>query len=184
MAKRVLLPLAEGFEEIEALACLDILRRGGVEVVTAGLAPGLVIAGHGLRVAPDTTLDAVADEAFDLLLLPGGSPGYVNLAADERVLALARRQVAQQQPVAAICGGPYVLEQSGVLAGRRVTSYPSLRPKLTSAAAVVEERIVSDGLVITSQGVGTAVEFALALLEMLTDRETRDQVARATLVET
>ncbi|HEX9592315.1 MAG TPA: DJ-1 family glyoxalase III [bacterium] len=183
MTKRVLLPLAEGFEEIEALACLDLLRRGGVEVVTAGLAPGLVTAGHGLRVAPDTTLDAVADESFDLVLLPGGSPGYVNLAADERVRALARRQVAAQRPVAAICGAPYVLEQSGLLAGHRVTSYPSVRPKLTSAAAVVEDRVVTDGQIITSQGVGTAIEFALALLEMLTDRETRDRVARATLVE-
>jgi len=183
MAKRVLLPLAEGFEEIEALTALDLLRRGGVEVVTAGLEPGLVTAGHGLRVEPDTTLDAVAGETFDLVFLAGGSPGYQNLAADERIRALARRQVAEQRPVAAICGAPYVLEQSGLLAGCRVTSYPSVRPKLTSAATVVDETVVADGLILTSQGVGTAVEFALALLEMLTDRETRDRVARATLLE-
>jgi 4-methyl-5(b-hydroxyethyl)-thiazole monophosphate biosynthesis len=183
MAKRVLLPLAEGFEEIEALTALDLLRRGGVEVVTAGLAPGLVTAAHGLKVEPDTTIDAVAGEAFDLVFLPGGSPGYQNLAADERVRSLARRQVAEQRPVAAICGAPYVLEQSDLLAGRRVTSYPSLRPKLTSAAAVVDESVVADGLILTSRGVGTAAEFALAVLEMLTDRETRDRVAHATLLE-
>ncbi len=183
MAKRVLLLLAEGFEEVEAITPLDLLRRGGVEVVTAGLADGPVTSAHGLTVVPDSHLDALANERFDMLLLPGGAPGYLNLAADERVRARVRAQLEVKRPVAAICGAPYVLEEAGVLAGHRVTAYPSVGERLTSAGAVVDETVVSDGLLRTSQGVGTAMAFALALLEELTDRATRDRVAEATLVE-
>jgi len=183
MAKRLLLLLAEGFEEVEALTPLDLLRRGGVEVVTAGLAEGPVTSAHGLTVVPDSHLDAVAGERFDMVLLPGGAPGYLNLAADERVRALVRAQLNDERPVAAICGAPYVLEEAGVLSGHRVTAYPSVCERLTSAAEVVDETVVTDGLLRTSQGVGTAMAFALALLEELTNRATRDRVAKATLVE-
>jgi len=183
MAKRLLLLLADGFEEIEALTSLDLLRRGGVEVVTSSLAEGPVRSAHGLTVVPDTHLDAVAGERFDMVLLPGGAPGYLNLAADARVRALVRAQLDAERPVAAICGAPYVLEEAGVLGGHRVTAYPSVRKRLTSAAQVVDETVVADGLLRTSQGVGTAMAFALALLEELTDRATRDRVAKATLVE-
>jgi len=183
MAKRLLLLLAEGFEEVEALTPLDLLRRGGVEVVTAALAEGPVTSAHGLTVIPDSHLDAVANERFDMVLLPGGAPGYLNLAADERVCALVRTQLNGERPVAAICGAPFVLEEAGVLGGHRVTAYPSVCKRLSSAAEVVDETVVTDGLLRTSQGVGTAMELALALLEELTDRATRDQVAKATLVE-
>ena len=183
MAKRLLLLLADGFEEVEALTPLDILQRGGVEVVTASLGDGPVRSAHGLTVVPDSHLDALAGERFDMVFLPGGAPGYLNLAADARVRALVRAQLESDRPVAAICGAPFVLEEAGVLDGHRVTAYPSVRERLTSAAEVVDETVVTDGLLRTSQGVGTAMGFALALLEELTDRATRDQVAKATLVE-
>ncbi len=109
MSKRVLLLLAEGFEEIEALTPLDLLRRGGVEVVTAALTEGPVVSAHGLTVVPDTHLEAVAGEPFDLILLPGGAPGYLNLAADERVREWVRPPPSGPQPVGAICGAPYFL---------------------------------------------------------------------------
>ncbi|RMF86805.1 MAG: DJ-1/PfpI family protein [Nitrospirae bacterium] len=183
MSKRVLLLLAEGFEEVEALTPLDILRRGGIEVVTCGLAEGPVTSAHGLKVLPDTHLDQVAGEDFDLVLLPGGAPGYLNLAKDPRVLELVRHQLQATRPVAAICGAPYVLEEAGVLAGRKVTAYPSVRERLASAAEVSDETVVRDGPLRTSQGVGTAMEFALALLEELAGPEVRHRVAKATLVE-
>ncbi|HBB40137.1 MAG TPA: DJ-1 family protein, partial [Proteobacteria bacterium] len=114
MAKRLLLLLAPGFEEIEAITPLDLLRRGGVEVITAALTDGPVRSAHGLTVVPDTHLDALAKERFDMVFLPGGAPGYLNLAADARVRTLVRSQLASERPVAAICGAPFVLEEAGV----------------------------------------------------------------------
>lgn len=174
---RVLVPLAEGFEEIEAVTVVDLLRRAGIEVVTAGLDPGPVTGAHGIVVAPDTTLDAVLDHAFDMIALPGGMPGAANLAADARLLGFLRRLADDGRFTAAICAAPGVLAKAGLLAGKRATSFPGfLTPASAPGTILSEDPVVEDGKVITSRGPGTAMDFALALIERLEGVETRRTV--------
>jgi 4-methyl-5(b-hydroxyethyl)-thiazole monophosphate biosynthesis len=123
-----------------------------------------VTGAHGITLECDGLLDEVRTEELAMLVLPGGMPGTTNLAADGRILALARALESSGRKVAAICAAPLVLERAGLLGGREVTSYPSVRDKLTSARVLATPCVVSSGPVITSQGVGTALEFALTLV--------------------
>lgn len=174
---RVLVPLAEGFEEIEAVTVIDLLRRAGVDVVTAGLAPGNVTGSHGIAVQPDAELDDVVDQDFDMVALPGGMPGAENLAADARLLAILRRIADAGGFSAAICAAPIVLARAGVLAGRRATSFPGfLTPASAPGTILSDDPIVEDGRVITSKGPGTAMDFALALIERLEGDSVRQSV--------
>lgn len=167
---RVLVPLAPGFEEIEAVTIIDVLRRAGVEVCVAGLTPGPVRGSHGIELGTDCALE-VLDEAaaagLAMIVLPGGMPGTTNLRNDARVLALVRALEARGCTVAAICAAPTVLSAAGVLAGRSATAHPSVRDQLPGATVIAERPVVRSGPVVTSQGVGTALEFALALVEEL-----------------
>jgi 4-methyl-5(b-hydroxyethyl)-thiazole monophosphate biosynthesis len=182
-AARVLVPLAPGFEEIEAVAIVDVLRRAGVSVTLAGLAPGPVRGSHGIVLATDAELSSVASETFDMVVLPGGMPGTTNLAEDQRVLACVRDQHASGRTVAAVCAAPLVLAAAGIVSGVRVTAHPSVRAKLGDAVVVAQPRVVKSGRVITSQGPGTALEFALALVAELVGAERASELARAMLVE-
>ncbi len=164
--KKVLVPLAPGFEEIEAITVIDILRRAGVQVTAAGTVAGPIIASRQTRHLADCTLDEVRADDFDMLVLPGGQPGTNNLRADPRIRQIIEVLRAKQRPVAAICAAPTVLSASGVLAGRTVTSHPSVRDALT-AARYSDDRVVVDGPVITSRAAGTAMEFAFKLVEIL-----------------
>jgi len=164
--KRVLVPLAEGFEELEAVTIIDILRRAGLEVVVASLAGSPVTGAHGIRLAADEPLAALAAQDFDMIALPGGMPGAQHLKDDPRIAALIRRLHDAGRPVAAICAAPMVLAAAGVLAGRRATSYPGFLADAT-ATTVVGDAVVADRGVITSRGPGTALDFALALVEEL-----------------
>jgi len=175
---KVLVPLADGCEELEAVTIIDLLRRGGVEVVTAGLEPGVVKASRGVQLLADTTLDAVLADDFDMVVLPGGMPGAANLKADPRVLALVRRMADAHKYTAAICAAPMVLAEAGVLAGRRATSYPGFLDGRADVA-VVDAPVVQDEHVLTSRGPGTAIDFALTLVETLAGREKREQVEAA-----
>lgn len=182
-ARRVLVPLAEGFEEIEAVTIIDVLRRAGIEVVTASLAASTSVKGaHGISVAADTTLDASRSGRFDAVVLPGGMPGAAHLRDDARVLAALKSVVAQGGTAAAICAAPIALEAAGLLAGRRATGYPGFREQLASASARVEDRVVEDGPIVTSCGPGTALEFALALAARLAGRKTADDLRAGMLV--
>lgn len=163
----VLVPLAEGFEEIEAVTIVDVLRRAGLRVVVAGLQPGPVRGAHGMELGTDAELGAVDPATVGSIVLPGGMPGTTNLMEDERVLGLVRRLHAAGKPTAAICAAPMVLAAAGVLGGTRATSHPSVRERLGPAEVVADERVVRSGRVLTSQGPGTALEFALALVEDL-----------------
>ncbi|MBX3702164.1 MAG: DJ-1/PfpI family protein [Steroidobacteraceae bacterium] len=164
--KRVLVPLAEGFEELEAVTIIDILRRAGIEVIVASLAGSPVTGSHGIRLAADTPLAAVVEQDFDMIALPGGMPGAEHLKGDARVTGLLRRHRARGGPVAAICAAPMVLEAAGVLDGRRATSYPGFL-KDAKRTTVSGDAVVADGGVITSRGPGTALDFALALVTEL-----------------
>ena len=176
---RVLVPLAEGCEELEAVSIIDILRRGGVEVVVAALEDGPVTASRGVRLCADTTLDQVGDQDFDMVVLPGGGPGSDRLRADERIAALLKRHARLDRYTAAICAAPKVLAAAGLLDGKRATGYPGVLEALDlPATEVLRQVVVSDGKVITSQGPGTAMDFALHLVETLQGADVRERVER------
>jgi 4-methyl-5(b-hydroxyethyl)-thiazole monophosphate biosynthesis len=180
--KQVLVPLAPGFEEIEAVTIIDVLRRAGIEVRVAGLTRGAVRGSHGIEVGVDCTLDEVRADELVMLVLPGGMPGTRNLREDARVLGLVRALEADGRTVAAICAAPTVLAAAGVLSGRRATSHPSVRAELTEATVLAEPCVVRSGPLVTSQGVGTALEFALALVEELRGSAKAGELRRAMLV--
>ncbi len=174
---RVLVPLAQGCEELEAVTIIDLLRRARIEVVTAGLQDGPVTGSRGTRLLPDVTLDAALSQPFDMVVLPGGQPGATNLEQDARVKTLLQKMAAAGQYTAAICAAPKVLAAAGLLDGKRAVCYPKAINPVEFPAVKLETRgVVQDGRVITSRGPGTAMDFALTLIEVLTDRATREQV--------
>ncbi len=158
--------LADGFEEIEAITVVDILRRAGIAVTTAGLRPGPVEASRKTRHLADTTLDAVSHKTFDLLVLPGGQPGANHLKSDPRVRECVLRHARSGKWLAAICAAPLVFHDLGLLNGKRVTSHPSVREQLLGVH-YTEERVVVEDRLVTSRSPGTALEFALKLVELL-----------------
>ena len=173
----VLVPLAQGCEEIEAVTVVDLLRRAGISVITAGLDERPVRASRGTVLIPDTTLSEVLGQDFDMIVLPGGQPGATNLAEDERVSSLLQRLARAGRYTAAICAAPAVLAQCGLLEGRRVTSYPgALDPQSLPGVQYVNEPVVIDDRVITSRGPGTAMDFALQLIEVLAGKQKRGEV--------
>ena len=177
---RVLVPLAEGFEEIETSTIVDVLRRGGVDVVLAGLAgPGPVRGSRGIVFTPDAAFDP-ADRAFDLVVLPGGMGGATRLAASDAVKALLRDRIAAGQPVAALCAAPMALDAAGVLHAGAYTCYPGVEAKLATAGRR-DDVVVDEGGVITSQGPGTAMAFALHLVQRLEGPAKRESVASGLL---
>ncbi|MES9900441.1 MAG: DJ-1 family glyoxalase III [Sedimenticola sp.] len=171
---RTLIPLAQGCEELEAVTLIDLLRRAGIEVVTAGLMEGPVVASRGVTLIPDTSLAEVLDQSFDMIILPGGLPGADYLDRDPRIHELLERS----NYVAAICAAPKVLARSGLLKGRRATSYPGVLDgmNLPQVEVDLKSAVIRDGNVITSRGPGTAMDFALELIEVLVGREKRDEV--------
>jgi 4-methyl-5(b-hydroxyethyl)-thiazole monophosphate biosynthesis len=174
---RVLVPLAQGCEELEAVTIIDLLRRAGIEVITAGLDDQPVKASRGVNIIPDTTLDNALQEEFDLIALPGGLPGADHLDKDERIQALIKKMASNEKFIAAICAAPKVLATAGLLSGKRATSFPGTLEKLNLANTDLETQpVVQDGKVITSRGPGTAMDFALTLIENLAGKEKRQQV--------
>lgn len=163
--------LAPGFEEIEASTPIDVLRRAGVDVTVVGLDALQVEGSRGLTFVADCVLgDAPAE--VDLIVLPGGLPGATNLAASEELRSRLQGQHAAGRRVAAICAAPAVaLAPTGLLEGKRATCYPSFEERFSDAVEFSEERVVVDGLITTSRGPGTALEFSLALVEQLVSAE-------------
>ena len=173
----MLVILAEGFEEIEVVAPIDVLRRAGIQVTSATLAEGIHVTGrNGMTIHADTTLTAADGEQFDCVLVPGG-PGVSLLKTDNRVADHLRRQRDRNGWIAAICAAPTVLKGAGVLDGRRYTAHFSVLSELPEA--LVSERCVVDGRLITSRGAGTALEFGLLIVEKLISSESSSEVARA-----
>ena len=171
--------LAPGFEEIEALAVVDVLRRAGVHVTVAGTGgAGPVEGSHGVTVLAEAGVDGLSSRDFDMVVLPGGMPGSANLASDDRVLDLVRQVHAAGKIVAAICAAPIALHAAGLLEGKRVTAYPTFEPEL-EGAVYTGARVEQDGAIITSKGPGTAMEFALRLVEALGLVDTADRLRGA-----
>jgi len=179
---RALLILAEGFEEIEAVTPIDVLRRAGVEVIVAGLGDRLVKGGHGIAVQADTTV-AEAPRDVDVVILPGGLGGANNLKASDAVQALVREVHEAGKRVAAICASPAVaLGESGLLEGRRATCYPGFEDRFGAGVTLSEDRVVVDANLTTSRGPGTALEFALTLVAQLVSEEKAEELRQGMLV--
>ncbi len=181
---RVLVPLAEGFEEIEATSIIDILRRGGVEVHSAYLpgefASDLVVGANGITLQADIPLaQAVVDE-YDAIVLPGGWGGTNRLAENPLAQQLLKDFAAEGKWVAAMCAAPYALHVAGVLSPR-YTCYPSVEEQIRPDDRVADEKVVVDGKVITSQGPGTAICFGLEIVRQLVGQESYEAVRNGTL---
>jgi len=173
----VLVILADGFEEIEAFAPIDLLRRAQVNVTTASLAENRHATGRSnITAHADEALSGLSDRTFDLVFLPGGA-GVKNLRADPRVIEIVREQNSAGRWLAAICAAPTVLNDAGLLAGKRYTAHFSVANELPHILA--NERVVTDGKLTTSRGAGTAVEFGLHLVSLLTSPDKANEIGKA-----
>lgn len=171
----ILVPLAEGFEEIEAIAVIDLLRRGGVEVITASLGKNPVTGSHKIQVTADTLLGQPA--RFSGIILPGGAQGTQNLKNDQRIIDLIRVLHNSSALTSAICAAPSVLAQAGIMKGVRFTCYPGYENEIIDCGGIhTGSPVVKDGHIITAKGAGCAVQFALTLLEELKGPETAKSI--------
>lgn len=174
--------LASGFEEIEALTVIDVLRRCNIKVVVAGLSAEPTAGAHDVRVIPDTSIDKVRVEDYDAIICPGGNPGYVNLRKNATVLSMVKTAFAMGKLVAAICAAPAVLADAGILKGKKCTIYPGMESELERGGGKVQrDLVVEDGNVITSQGPATALPFAFKVAERLVGKAVVEVVKERTL---
>ena len=173
--------LADGFEEIEGLTVVDILRRAGVCVETVSASSKLEVCGaHQIRVKADVVFEEADFSQTDLLVLPGGMPGTVNLNAHEGLKKLLLKYDKEEKYVSAICAAPSVLGGLGILKGRRACCYPSFEEKLTGAVVCYDE-VAKDGHVVTSRGMGTAIPFALSLTALLCGEDKAEEIKNSIL---
>ncbi len=169
--------LATGFEEMEALAPVDVLRRAGIETETVGVGAQRVIGAHGIPVFTDTTADRIDAATAEMIVLPGGMPGTLNLQADSHVQAAIDAAVKNNRFVAAICAAPMILGEKGLLDKKKATCYPGFEEKLIGAECR-GDAVCMDGKFITGRGPGVAIEFALKLLSVLKGEETAEKIKK------
>jgi len=183
MVKKALIVLADGFEEIEAMAPFDILKRAGVKVTFAGLSGREIKSAQGARIIVGNTLDEAPGE-FDALILPGGGKGAENLSASKNLRALIKEMFESGKLVAAICASPaVVLAPTGILSGKKMTCYPSLKNRLPGDVTFLDEAVVTDGNIVTSMGPGTAVLFGLRLAAILAGKDKAKSLEKAMLLD-
>lgn len=182
MTPKVLVPIADGTEEIEAVCIIDVLRRAGADVVVASVGALQITASRGVRIVADRLIAECMDDVFDLIVLPGGIPGAEHLRNSPELKALLQRQKSENRWYGAICAAPaIVLKAHGLLADTRATGHPNFMDRLTPDRAD-EARVVVDDRCVTSRGPGTALEFALELVALLFGREHADAVAAPMVV--
>jgi 4-methyl-5(b-hydroxyethyl)-thiazole monophosphate biosynthesis len=181
MAK-ILIPLAKGFEEIEAITNIDVLRRAGLDVIIAGIGSLNIEGDHRIKIETDTEISKVDADDLDGVVLPGGMPGAANLRESNELRQIIQKLNEENKLCAAICAAPIVLEAAGVLDGKNATSYPGF-DKDMSSCNYKEENVVIDGNIITGRGPGVAMEFALALVEYLLDDKTRIELQKSMLIK-
>ena len=176
MAK-VLVPLAQGCEELEAVTIIDLLRRAELQVTTASLDDKPIVASRGTRLLADTNLEQVIDDEFNMIVLPGGLPGADNLNEDERIHKILKNAVSRGHYVAAICAAPKILACAGILDNKKATAYPGVLEALqNNAFEITATAVQKDGKILTSRGPGTAMDFALEIITCLLGNEKRNQV--------
>ncbi len=183
MSKKVLVPIAEGTEEIEAVCVIDVLRRAAAEVTVASVDGLQVTASRGVKLVADKHISQCVDEDYDLIALPGGIPGAERLRDSKDLTGILKNQYKTGRFYGAICASPaVVLQHHGLLASRHATCHPAFE-KLIQRTDEIESRVVVDGPCITSRGAGTAIEFALKLVEQLCGKEKADEIALAMVVD-
>ena len=178
----VYLMLANGFEEVEALTPVDLLRRSGVEVLTVGIGGKEIVGARGVKVVADISEAEVEKDGMDMLILPGGYPGYDNLDKSPFVHRLIDAALEKNAYIAAICGAPSILGKRGLLNGKTACCYPGME-KTMEGAEVSFEKVSIDGRIITSRSAATAMDFAMTLVEMLCGREQRNTLASQIVLE-
>lgn len=178
MSKKVLTLLNDGVEEVEIVAPVDVLRRGGVEVTIAATNEMTVTSKGGMKIGADVALSDIDPAGFDMLMIPGG-PAVEALLKAGKAAELCKAFAAADKPVAAICAAPLILKDAGLLEGKRFTAYQSVRPDLGGG---LDERVVIDGKIITSCGPGTALDFGFSLLAYLEGQDVADRVAGEMMV--
>jgi len=179
LVPRVLVPLAQGCEELEAITIIDLLRRAGIEVISAGLDTENITASRGVKLIPDTDLESALKDDYDMIVLPGGLPGADHLDNDDRLKSALKKMANDDKYIAAICAAPKVLANTGLLKGKMATCYPGFLddPEL-SGITLSDEAVVRDGKIITSRGPGTAMDFALELIKVLSGKGKMDEVEK------
>jgi len=175
---KVLVPLAGGFEEIEAVTIIDILRRAAIDVTTVSLRDNPVKGSHGISVTADKSIDEVKPGDYQCIILPGGMPGSANLKKNNDILRLLREISENGGWIAAICAAPIVLSAAGLLKGKTATCFPGYEKDL-DGAIISDEPVVVDGKLITGKGAGCAIPFALRLVEVLKDLDTAENLKKS-----
>lgn len=178
--KKILIPILEGFEEIEALTIVDILRRAGADVIMAGASMDAIEGRNKIKVLPDASLKDTADKDFDMIVLPGGAKGTENLKKNKDVHKIVLEHFKKGRLITAICAAPTALSMLGITKGRTITSHPSVRDELKNEK-ISDERTVIDGNLITGQSPGTAMEFAFVLVEALYGKERAKEVNKGVI---
>ena len=174
---QVLVPLAQGCEELEAITITDLLVRAGIEVTTAGLDDKPVTASRGTTIIPDTSINTVLDQTFDLIVLPGGLPGANHLRDDKNIQTLLKNHADKGKYIGAICAAPIAVAAAGLLEGKKATAYPGVLEALSNEKIDVKASAIEiDGNIVTSRGPGTAMDFALTLIELLEGPAKRNEV--------
>ncbi|MCD6234696.1 MAG: DJ-1/PfpI family protein [Candidatus Marinimicrobia bacterium] len=177
---RVLVPLAEGFEEIEAVTIIDMLRRAGAVVVSAGLHERHVTGGHDIRLETDVLLDDVLNKSWDLIVLPGGGKGVENLLADTRILSMVQKHNRAGKETGAICAAPRVLEKAGITKGHTITIHPMQKEYLQDST-VEDKAVVTSDRMITGRSAGAAMAFALTLIKRLMGKDVAEKVEKGVI---
>ena len=180
--KKICIPLANGFEEIEAVTLIDVLRRAGFSVTTCSLGSVQVRGAHSVIMTADLTIDDALRDTWDMVVLPGGMPGATNLRDDSRIGKLLDQAISANGYIGAICAAPIALARFGFIKGKKATSFPGFADQLPGAE-YCEDRVVCDGRVFTSRGPGTAMEFALAIAEQLAGAAKADELRKQMLVK-
>jgi len=178
--KKTLVVLAEGFEETEAITIIDFLRRANIETCVASLYEVWVTGSHDITIKSDQLLDEVASDDFDMIILPGGQPGTNNLKKSEKLINILQMYQQKDKYIAAICAAPTVLAAAGVAYGKNITSYPSVKSVFTHYN-YLEKEVVVDGKIITSRGVGTAIDFSLELVKIIKGQDKAAELAKKIL---
>jgi protein deglycase len=186
MAKKAIVLMADGFEDVEAITPIDYLQRAGIEVTTVSISENLTVTSKwgGIKVTVDTTLSELVKQGgnWDAVVLPGGMPGASNLAASKETGSLLKDMAAGGKLICAICAAPaLILAPLGLLSGKKFTCYPGMEEKVENGKWS-DDRVVVDGNIITSRGAGTAGEFAAAIIEKILDKAAAEKIAFAVLL--